>query len=302
MISRNAAQYRDEIFRLLELSYPNMRRRMLEAMFDRRFEPKRCMFIVDNGRVVSTLQTHRAAMMFMGRCLEVCLIDQVATHPDYRRRHKMSELMEAALDESQHNQLFTLIYAMNPRLFERYGFRTVHSGKRYLLASQEFQDIRCDAVTVEGSAAQMHALYQRFISHFDAVFIRDLAYFQELLDKAKARHEKLCFCYDQEGMSGYCRYLNENHEAKVQEIVYLDSRALRQLLAYVSRTARSVQVTVSDDEQLERIFPQAIPHREDHLMARLNSPALFNKLYNTKAHHAKDAFDLLKKPMWNHSR
>ena len=90
--------------------------------------------------------------------------------------------------------------------------------------------------------------------------------------------------------------------AKVQEIVYLDSRALRQLLAYVSRTARSVQVTVSDDEQLERIFPQAIPHREDHLMARLNSPALFNKLYNTKAHHAKDAFDLLKKPMWNHSR
>ena len=94
----------------------------------------------------------------------------------------------------------------------------------------------------------------------------------------------------------------EAYEAKVQEIVYLDSRALRQLLAYVSRTARSVQVTVSDDEQLERIFPQAIPHREDHLMARLNSPALFNKLYNTKAHHAKDAFDLLKKPMWNHSR
>ena len=37
-------------------------------------------------------------------------------------------------------------------------------------------------------------------------------------------------------------------------------------------------------------------------MARLNSPALFNKLFNTKAHQAVEAFELLKKPMWNHSR
>lgn len=302
MISRNALQHKEEIFRLLQLSYPNMRRRMSESVFERRFEPNRCLYIAEEGRVVSTLQTHRAGMMFMGRCLEVCLIDQIATHPDYRRRHKMSELMEAALDESAHNQLFTLLYAMNPRLFERYGFRTVHSGKRYLLASQEFQGIRCDAVSLEGDARQMHALYQRFISHFDAVFVRDVSYFEELLAKAKERHEKLCFCYDEEGMSGYCRYLNEDHEARVHEIVYLDSRALRQMLSYISRSVRSVQVTVSDDEQLEFIFPQAIAHREDHLMARLNSPALFNKLFNTKAHQAVEAFDLLKKPMWNHSR
>ena len=97
MISRNALQHKEEIFRLLQLSYPNMRRRMSESVFERRFEPNRCLYIAEEGRVISTLQTHRAGMMFMGRCLEVCLIDQIATHPDYRRRHKMSELMEAAL-------------------------------------------------------------------------------------------------------------------------------------------------------------------------------------------------------------
>ena len=99
MISRNALQHKEEIFRLLQRSYPNMRRRMSESVFERRFEPKRCLYIAEEGRVISTLQTHRAGMMFMGRCLEVCLIDQISTHPDYRRRHKMSELMEAALHE-----------------------------------------------------------------------------------------------------------------------------------------------------------------------------------------------------------
>ena len=39
MISRNALQHKEEIFRLLQLSYPNMRRRMSESVFERRFEP-----------------------------------------------------------------------------------------------------------------------------------------------------------------------------------------------------------------------------------------------------------------------
>lgn len=42
--------------------------------------------------------------------------------------------------------------------------------------------------------------------------------------------EKLCFYYEQWQMKGYCLYLLNNKEAYVQEIVYLDSRALKQML------------------------------------------------------------------------
>ncbi len=107
---------------------------MLETNFHSRFDPDHCLYIAEDGKVIATLQMIRAQLQFHGYCLEVSLFDQIATLPDYRRRHKMHDLLQAALDEASHNQLFSLMYVMNPRLFERFGFKCVHTSKRYLLS------------------------------------------------------------------------------------------------------------------------------------------------------------------------
>ena len=106
MISRGAREREAEIFQLLEKSYPNMPRRLLESLFRHRFDPQRCLYIAQDGKVIATLQMTIAQMRFRGYCLEVACFDQIATAPDYRRRHKMRELLQAANDEASHNQLF----------------------------------------------------------------------------------------------------------------------------------------------------------------------------------------------------
>ena len=175
MISRGAREREAEIFQLLEKSYPNMPRRLLESLFRHRFDPQRCLYIAQDGKVIATLQMTIAQMRFRGYCLEVAYFDQIATAPDYRRRHKMRELLQAANDEASHNQLFSLMYVMNPRLFERYGFKTVHTSKRYLLAGEECRRNSCANVRDKADSEQMSALYQRFISRFDGCFLRDAA-------------------------------------------------------------------------------------------------------------------------------
>lgn len=300
MISRDAREREAEIFQLLEKSYPNLHRRLLASVFHHRFDPQRCLYIAQDGKVVATLQMTIAQLRFRGYCLEVAFYDQIATAPDYRRRHMMRDLVQAANDEASHNQLFSLMYVMNPRLFERYGFKTVHTSKRYLLAGEECRRSRCSQVRTEGNSEQMAALYERFIARFDGCFLRNAAYFEDLLHRVEQGSEHLCFYYTGEELRGYCLYLIEHQEARVIEIVYLDSRALKQMLSYVAQKVNGVLLIVSKAEKIERIFPFAIPRREAYLMARLNNIALFNKLYNCNVHHAGDAFALLRKPMWNH--
>lgn len=300
MINRGARGQEAEIFHLLEIAYPNIHRRMLETNFHSRFDPDHCLYIAEDGKVIATLQMIRAQLQFHGYCLEVSLFDQIATLPDYRRRHKMHDLLQAALDEASHNQLFSLMYVMNPRLFERFGFKCVHTSKRYLLASNECRRSKCTQVHTQGDSEQMLQLYQQFISHFDGYFVRNLQYYDRLLQQIKNSGEKICFYYANGVMRGYCLYLVEHQEAKVIEIVYLDSKALQQLLSYIAQNVSGVQLIVSKEEKIERVFPFAIPRREAYLMARLNNIALFNKLYNCNVHHAADAFAFLHKPMWNH--
>ncbi len=301
MIYRGAWQCETEIFHLLETAYPNMHQRMLETTFQRRFDPARCLYIAEDGKVIATLQMIVATMQFRNYRLEVSVFDQIATLPDYRRRHHMRSLLQAALDEASHNQLFSLMYVLNPRLFERYGFKCIHTSKRYLLAGNDCRRSKHHRVQTQGSSEQMAALYQRFIAHFDGYFLRDTLYYDRLLQRVKESGEQLCFYYEQGEMKGYCLYILEHHEAKVSEIIYLDSTALKQMISYLSRDVNGVQLIVSKEEKIEKVFPFAIPRREAYLMARLNNIALFNKLYNCNVRHAADAFALLRKPMWNHS-
>lgn len=300
MIVRGALGKESDIFHLLEVSYPNMHQRLLETTFQKRFDPQHCLYIAEDGKIISTLQVRTAQFRFRGYLLEVSVFDQIATLPDYRRRHKMRTLLQAAMDEAAHNQLFSFVYAMNPRLFERYGFKTVHISKRYLLAAQECRKSSYQHVRTFGSAKQMAELYQQFTAHFDGYYQRDIKYYESLLDRCHNSEEKLCFYYEQGQMKGYCLYLLNNKEAYVQEIVYLDSRALKQMLSYLAQNVNDIQLIVSNKEKIERVYPLTIPRRETYLMARLNNIALFNKLYNCSVHHAEDAFELLQKPMWNH--
>ena len=49
-------------------------------------------------------------------------------------------------------------------------------------------------------------------------------------------------------------------------------------------------VEVSQSEKLEKIFPLLIPKKQPFIMARINNPELFNKLYNLEVKLLAEAF------------
>ena len=73
---------------------------------------------------------------------------------------------------------------------------------------------------------------------------------------------------------------------------------MMKLLRFISDGYPDITVTVSQSEKLERLFPLTIPKKSAMTMARINNYELFNKLYNCKAHSPKEAFAMLKKPVF----
>ena len=72
------------------------------------------------------------------------------------------------------------------------------------------------------------------------------------------------------------------------------------MLKAVIGKEEEVILEVSQYEKLEKLFPLCIPKKQPYMMARINHPALFSKLYNHKIHSLREAFALSKKPLWIH--
>ena len=78
----------------------------------------------------------------------------------------------------------------------------------------------------------------------------------------------------------------------------MESIALQRMMKEILGDHEAIIVEVSQSEKLEKIFTLAIPKRSAFMMARINSYPLFNKLFNAKAKTPKEAYAILKKPLW----
>ena len=67
MIVRGALGKESDIFHLLEVSYPNMHQRLLETTFQKRFDPQHCLYIAEDGKIISTLQVRTAQFLSLIR-------------------------------------------------------------------------------------------------------------------------------------------------------------------------------------------------------------------------------------------
>lgn len=301
MIKEAKIQHKPEIYELWKSSYPTRSRAYLNFYFKYIFDEGKCLFLPQDNRIIASLQMNAHVMNFMGRKLECTYILGVATLPDYRRRGHMRYLMESALDEISHNHLVTLIEAFNPKLYESFGFQTVYYMKTYTINTHYFDKVTVRGVSHNVTAQELMELYQKYIKHFDGSYVRDLKYYDLLLKRSVLDHGNICVYRNKNHeITGYAIYQENSVEIKVSEIVYLDSVALMKMLKYISDGYPDVTVSVSQSEKLEKLFPLTIPKKTGITMARINNYELFNKLYNCKVHTPKEAYQILKKPVFQH--
>lgn len=89
-------------------------------------------------------------------------------------------------------------------------------------------------------------------------------------------------------------------EIQVKEAIYLESVPLMRMLRAISEPDKEIVIEVSEKEHLEKIFPLAIPKKQGFMMVRINNYELFHKYFHSQAKTAKEAFAIVKKPLWLH--
>lgn len=288
-----------EIYELWKSAYPTRSKDYLDFYFAYIFDHGSCIFLPQDDKIISSLQMNAHVLKFHGRYLQCTYIFGVATLPDYRRRGHMHYLMDAALDEISHNHLITFVEAFNPKLYAPYGFETIYDAKTYHINTRYFEKVNTKGVSHQFTSIDLYDLFQIYEKHFGCCYRRSEAYYEQFVIRNTIDHRDICVYRNKhQEICGYAVYTKNDVEVKVSEIVYLDSIALMKLLRYISDGYPDIQVSVSQSEKLEKLFPLTIPKKTGMTMARINNYELFNKLFNCSVHTPKEAFAILNKPIF----
>ena len=286
MLRDAGKQDKAEIYELWKQSYPNQNRNYLNFYFKNIFDKGRCIALEQDQRIISSLQLNEHILRLRDKQLKISYILGVSTLPDYRRRGHMRRLMESALDEAGHNHLVTLIRGFYPKLYEQFGFETVYERKLYTVPRECLHKVSLTNISYAAEPQELLQAYQNFTKHFDGCYVRDREYYVLLLNEIVVTQNLI--------------FHKKKQEIHVEEAVYLESVVLMRLLKAAIGKEQEILVEVSQSEKLEKIFPLLIPKKQPFIMARINNPELFNKLYNLEVKSAAEAFASALRPLWIH--
>ena len=176
----------------------------IKLFFDRVYKKENGLFIEKNGKIVSALQMLPYPMSFCGKQVATSYISGACTHPDFRNRGVMRQLLSQAFARMLPNGIFfsTLIPA-NPWLFDYYariGYAPVFQYSTKEIILPEFipsKEIKVDIVSeykeevysyLNKKLAERPCCIQHTTEDFE-VIMADLAISNGILLVAKLNNE-----------------------------------------------------------------------------------------------------------------
>jgi len=272
--------------------------RYFEHFFRYIYKPEYFFVDLEGRDVAATICRIPHSVMFNGRVIQMSMISHACTMPNYRNEGRMKKMIDAAVDYCVHNELITLVSATYGESYRPYGFEPIYYRASYKLNRE---DVR---TTTYGCAYDPQPLdmlkaYSAYIKHFNGYYARDLEYFVNLKREITARGGKIVAYYDEKHIiRGYATILLEGKEAKVEELVYLDSQTIMRLLGAASQERAVINVHVTAAENLAKIFPKAEKKEFPVVMAKLNDPKLFSRLFGTEARTIQEAYGISRRPLY----
>ena len=300
MIKEARREDKNEIYELWKQAYPDSEQKKLNFYFRNIYDDGLTLVQEVDHHIVASLQMNTQVVSFHGYLLDVSYLLGMSTLADYRSRGLMKELFLQALDECSHNHLLTMVKALQPKIYEHYGFSTVYERKQYGI-HREYLDaiLDSDYVIKDVTSQELLEAYETFTIVFDGYRQRTLAYYDRLLKELELGMKHIvAYKKEKESVSGYLIYETQGNDIIIKEAIYLDSISLKRMMKSILDDYSMIRMEVSSSEQIEKIFPLAKPINKAYMMARINNYELFNKLFNTDVKTVDEAFAILKKPLW----
>lgn len=290
-----------EIRRLLSKSMLNMDPITISAWMKYQYDPEGMFCFIDDQRVTACLQTKERIFSYEGKQCKALVLSLACTLPDYRQRHHFSKLLEAVMNYASCNHLITLCYTDFPKILEAKSFQSIAKTRYYWLELDNWTQGDLKNVRTYRPEMDLYSLYQYFMEHFDGSILLTREQFQDQIHYyINCNHRILTMMDHENQLRGFAVYKVIQDHIEIELLMYLDSMAILDLFAYLSSRCQSISFIVSQAERFDKLFPSEMPRNQGTILARLNNYKLFSTWSHHDVHHAKEAFEVLKKPMWNH--
>lgn len=272
--------------------------RYFEHFFRYLYRPEFFYVDMENKQVAASICRIPHAVMFNGRVLQMSMLSHAGTLPEFRNEGRMKKMIDTAVDACSHSELITLVSAEYGESYRPYGFEPIYRRTSYLLGREDIKTSSYGCA-YEPRPLDMLKVFSAFIRRFNGYYARDLDYFVNLKREIAARGGKIVAFYDEKKqIRGYATVINTGKEAVVEECIYLDSMALCKLISAALQDRASVRIHVSEAENLSKLFPNAERKDYPEVLAKLNEPKLFSRLFNTEVRTVQEAYAMSGKPLY----
>ncbi len=267
--------------------------------FDQLYQTENSYLLTDEeDELISSCQVHTKVMDFNGKPLQISFIVGVFTLPKYRGQGYMKELITKVLDILVYRDLLTVIQGYNPNLYVPLGFEKIYIRNNYWLDTLSLPTLSPSGITYSCSGLELRDLYRQFTKHFTGYVIRSAEDFNQLLLELNALGGKL-IAYQENGvLLAYAFVYAYSEHIEIEEMVYLNSKAMMAILGSLKSLNLPIRLSVSEKEDLSRIFPYATLEQSEYTNVRLNDARLMNELFKLNIKSAEALFMAAEKPLW----
>lgn len=273
--------------------------RFIDFFFSSIYKPEYGYVNVEDNKAISAICRIKHPIVFNGRILQASILSGMCELPEYRKNGYIKDVLETVLDACEHTELITLARAENEDLLRSYGFYPLYQQNEFVLHRDDIKKIATLGCSKEVTPVDMLKVYSSFTKRFNGFIARDIDSFRNIQREVTARNGKVIGYYDdRKQIRGYIVVYNQGREAIISECIYLDSMTLIKLLNSAFQERDILHLYVSEAENLSVLFPNATLNVHDVLMARLNNPELFSRLFNKNIHNIVEAYSLSNKPLY----
>lgn len=269
----------------------------MEFYFARLFNQNRVIVNERDDRVVASLQVNYHPIILHGKqIISSIILGQIskADNEEY-----LDELMSDVLDETSRKTLVTLLIDGKASDFKRFGFEELYRYRKYTLKRENMKYFSYQGVSKEFNISDLLNVYDKFTSYFNGYYLRDREYWVRKYKQLEFMRCALSVYRNENNeIEGYMIYHLTQHRLHVDEIIYLNGKALIRLLCYALKLKEEIEITVSQDEDLSRIIPKIQYKGQNAFMARVNDFKLFNRLYESDVKTTSGAFYLHGKSLY----
>lgn len=248
MLRMATAADKAELKALWLLCFPEETQEFLDWFFDNRFLPEYCPVLVEAGRVAACLHALPTHIRLRGSALPCAIVAGVATHPDFRGRGLMRQVLGFFLERMRAEGVPLLPH--RPVRLEVYRsaghFPVSDSGYLQLPAGapRPARDA-CVELCLPAHYAALYRCYARFSQGYSGIIDRSYPDFVFKCQDYLSCGAKAIAALDGEGgVAGYCVYYDEPSGLVGEECVALSRGAYGRLWEGLARRSAGRPLTL----------------------------------------------------------